>query len=131
MKIMLGFAAAALAFSAALSAPASAGEGAKGAVLVAYSNDHGLASNYEGFVAALLGSRLEASKARSAAQARMEYRNIYDQAGFLASLVDRYEPDRYEAMMDRSRFTALDGCGHRDADLLSGPESAARLSRCD
>ena len=113
--------------------------------LVAYNYVH--FSTFDGFVAALDESREYGSTIKEKAP-QTGYRNIHTFESFTAMLVDNYDSgadknirkhmetfpslaesypnERYQAIMDRSRFTALDGegCGNVQADLLSNPDWA-------
>ncbi len=111
--------------------------------LVAY-NDIQI-SSFKAFVAALDESREYASQAKEKAR-HTSYKNVHSFESFTAMLVDNYDgkahgtvsimegpliddysSERYDAIMDRSRFTALqdnDGCGGVQADLLSDPDRA-------
>ncbi|OGP17164.1 MAG: hypothetical protein A2054_00155 [Deltaproteobacteria bacterium GWA2_55_10] len=103
-------------------------------------------SNYDGFVAAIDENREYVSTVKEEAP-QTGYRNIHTFESFTAMLVDSYEPkahntqsteeafpapsesytsERYQAIMERSRFTALEdgGCGNIEVDLLSNPERA-------
>lgn len=111
------------------------------ATLVAYNYVH--FSTFDRFVAAIEESRELASAAKEKDQ-QTSYRNIHTFESFTAMLVDNYDAsangnvqsedtafpalfesctdERYGAIMDRSRFSALKetGCGF-EADLLANP----------
>ncbi|GEM_PF-6964718 len=63
----------------------------------------------------------ESDKGAAPAPAPVSYRGTHLQESIFAALEDRYTPERYTAIMERSRFSALKAdCVHVDADLLGG-----------
>lgn len=64
------------------------------------------------------------------------YRNLTNMEKFVAALEDPYTPDQYTAIMDRSRFSALErekneavyGLAYEDIDYLATP-AAPKIQR--
>lgn len=136
---VLSFALAAFA-SVSLASQASASENGTGkdvstGIQVSYL-DKATYTNFQRFVSALEDTRENASQdndesaggsARDkkesdegpAPAAQVSYRNIHSQESIFAALEDSYNPERYPAVMERSRFSALEAdCVHTDADFL-------------
>lgn len=141
MKRLLAASFALSAFTLVLTAPQSSaferdpGKDAPSGTQVSYL-DKSTYTNFERFVSALEDNRENAAleqkeDAGGAAPAvRGSYRNIHSQESIFAALEDGYTPARYRAIMDRSRFSALEsGCAHADADLL-GESAASYISSC-
>lgn len=144
---LAAFAAVSVASQASASGSISGRDGSS-EVQVAYLNKSTY-TNFQRFVSALEDNResaaLDKDKKESdggAARDKKEsgevaepsvpasYRNIHSQESIFSALEDRYSPERYPAIMERSRFSVLkDSCAHTDADLL-GEAAASYPSAC-